>query len=152
MYNRPAKRTGSVFPTRIFAKGVLDPKSRAAPMAKVTPVGKCGSRFKWSPLIFAIKKRSTGLDRVSYAHGRNFNATNPMAFVVLLAATVLWAGCTTATNSNNAGNANVAATPANTNAVKPNTNNANTNVHGNMNMNNMNMGNSDKEAKPKKTP
>ncbi len=64
-----------------------------------------------------------------------------IAFVLLLAATVLWAGCATSNNSNN-GNANMAATPANTNAAKSTTNNAN--AHGNMNM--------DKKAKPKKTP
>ncbi len=62
-----------------------------------------------------------------------------IAFVLLLAATVLWAGCATSNKSNN-GNANMA--PANTNAAKSTTNNAN--AHGNMNM--------DKKAKPKKTP
>ena len=38
-----------------------------------------------------------------------------IAFVLLLTATVLWAGCKTADNSNTAGNANMAATPANAN-------------------------------------
>ncbi len=64
-----------------------------------------------------------------------------ITFVLLLTATVFWAGCATSNNSNT-GNANMAATPANTNAAKSTTNNANT--HGNMNM--------DKNAKPKKTP
>ncbi len=59
------------------------------------------------------------------------------AFVLLLMATVLWAGCSTSDNSNIAGNANMTATPANTG--KANTNNAN--MHGNMNMGNMNMSN-----------
>lgn len=79
-----------------------------------------------------------------------------IAFVLLLAATCLSAGCP-APNNSNTGNANMAATPANTNAATPSAKNANTNVHGNMNMDNMNMSNmnmgkSDKKAKPKKTP
>jgi hypothetical protein len=76
-----------------------------------------------------------------------------MAFLLLLTATVLWAGCTTADNSNNAGNANMAATPANANTGTANTNHATTNVHGNMNManmGNMNMGHANKKAN--KTP
>ncbi len=75
------------------------------------------------------------------------------AFALLLTATVFWAGCTTADNSNTAGNANMAATPANANAGTANTNNANANMHGNknmgnMNMSNMNMGKANKKAKP----
>ena len=64
-----------------------------------------------------------------------------IAFVLLLTATVFWAGCTTSDNSNTAGNANMAATPANANA----------NMHGNKNMGNMNMSNmgkANKKAKP----
>ena len=64
-----------------------------------------------------------------------------IAFVLLFMATVFWAGCTTADNSNTAGNANMAATPANANTGAANTNNANANMHGNMNMGNMNMSN-----------
>ncbi len=71
-----------------------------------------------------------------------------MAFVLLLTATVLWAGCTTAENSNTAGNANRAATPANANTSAANANNANANMHGNMNMSNMNMSNMNM-SKPK---
>ena len=64
-----------------------------------------------------------------------------IAFVVLLTATVLLAGCTTADNSNMAGKANIAATPANTNTGAANTNNANANMSANMNMANKNMSN-----------
>ncbi len=64
-----------------------------------------------------------------------------IAFVLLLTATVLWAGCTTAENTNRAANANMAATPANANTGTANTNNANANMRGNMNMSNMNMSN-----------
>ncbi len=76
---------------------------------------------------------------------------------LLLTATVLWAGCSTAENSNTAGNANMAATPANTNTGTANTNNANANIHGNanmgnMNMSNMNMGKPNKKANASKTP
>jgi hypothetical protein len=72
-----------------------------------------------------------------------------IAFVLLLMATVLWAGCTTADNSNTAGNANMAATPSNAN-----TGAANANVHANMNARehaNMNMGNA-KKPNANKTP
>jgi len=85
-----------------------------------------------------------------------------IAFVLLLMATVFWAGCSTTDNSNTAGNANMAATPANANTGKANTNNANANMHGNvnmgnvnmsnMNMSNMNMGKPNKKANANKTP
>ena len=65
-----------------------------------------------------------------------------IAFVLLLMATAFWAGCRTTDNSNTAGNANMAATPANANA----------NMHGNMNMANMNMGKANKKANANKTP
>jgi hypothetical protein len=79
------------------------------------------------------------------------------AFVLLLTATVLFAGCTTADNSNTPGNANMAATPANANTGKANTNNPNANMPGNMNMgnknmSNMNMGKPKKNANANKTP
>ena len=74
-----------------------------------------------------------------------------IAFVLLLTATVLWAGCSTADNSNTAGNANRAATPANANTGTANTNNANANM-GNKNMSNMNMAKPNKNANAKKTP
>ena len=75
-----------------------------------------------------------------------------IAFVLLLMATAFWAGCRTTDNSNTAGNANMAATPANANA---NTNNANMHGNmnmGNMNMSNMNMGKPNKKANANKTP
>src|SRR5712692_8678325 len=77
-----------------------------------------------------------------------------IAFVLLLMATVFWAGCSTTDNSNTAGNANMAATPANANTGKANTNNANVgNVNmSNMNMSNMNMGKPNKKANANKTP
>jgi PBP1b-binding outer membrane lipoprotein LpoB len=75
-----------------------------------------------------------------------------VSFVLLLTAAVLWAGCTTTDNSNTAGNANMAATPANANTGMANTNNANANIHGNMNMSNMNMIKPNKKANPNKTP
>jgi hypothetical protein len=68
-----------------------------------------------------------------------------MTFVLLVLATVFWAGCSTTDNSNTAGNANMAATPANANA----------NVHANMNTSehaNMNMGKPNKKANANKTP
>ena len=79
------------------------------------------------------------------------------AFVLLLTVTALFAGCATADNSNTAGNANVAATPANANTSTPNTNNANANMKGNTNMGNMNMSNTsmgkpNKKANANKTP
>src|ERR1700686_1634192 len=61
-----------------------------------------------------------------------------IAFALLLTATVLWAGCTTANNSNNANATNANRGPANTN-------NANANMHGNRNMGNMNMGKANKK-------
>jgi hypothetical protein len=80
-----------------------------------------------------------------------------IAFLLLLTATVLWAGCTTADNSNTASNANMAATPPNANIRTANTNNANANMQGNMNMgnmnmSNMNMGKPNKKANANKTP
>jgi len=74
-----------------------------------------------------------------------------IAFVLLLTATVLWAGCTRSENSNTAGNANM----ANANMGTANSNNANSNVHGNTNMGNMNMSNmnmGNKKPTPSKTP
>jgi hypothetical protein len=76
-----------------------------------------------------------------------------IAFMLLLTATVLWAGCTTSENSNTVGNANM--TPANANMGTANSNKANSNVHGNTNMGNMNMGNmnmGNKKPTPSKTP
>ncbi len=78
-----------------------------------------------------------------------------IALVLLFMATVFWAACTTSNNSNTAGNANMAATPANANAGKANTNNANMHGNmnmGNMNMSNMNMGKPNKKANANKTP
>ncbi len=85
-----------------------------------------------------------------------------IAFVVLLTATGLLAGCATADNSKTAGNANLAVTPANVNTGTANTNNANANMPanmnmgnkniGNMNMSNMNMGKPNKKANANKTP
>ena len=79
------------------------------------------------------------------------------AFLLLLTATVLFAGCATADNSNTATNANMAATPANVNTGTANTNNANANMKGNtnmgnMNMSNMNMAKPNKKANANKTP
>ncbi|MBA3570187.1 MAG: hypothetical protein H0W28_12835 [Pyrinomonadaceae bacterium] len=76
-----------------------------------------------------------------------------IAFLLLLAVTVLWAACTTADNSNTTGNANVMTTPANSNVGTANTSNAN--VHANMNASehaNMNMGNANKKANANRTP
>jgi len=80
-----------------------------------------------------------------------------IAFTLLLLATVFWAACTASDNSNTAGNANMAATPANANTGTANTNNANANMKGNtnmgnMNMSNMNMGKPNKKANANKTP
>ena len=75
-----------------------------------------------------------------------------IAFVLLLTATVFWAGCTTADNSNTAGNANMAATPANANTAPANTNTRGNANMGNMNMSNMNMNKANKNANAKKTP
>ena len=80
------------------------------------------------------------------------------AFVLLVLATVFWAGCSTANNSNTANNANMAPTPVNANTGTANTSNAN--VHGNMNakehtnmnMGNMYMGKPNKKANANKTP
>jgi hypothetical protein len=74
-----------------------------------------------------------------------------IAFVLLLTATVLLSGCTTADNSNTAGNVNMAATPANANTGSANTNNANANRMGNTNMGNMNMRNTNMGKPNKKT-
>ena len=80
-----------------------------------------------------------------------------ITFVLLLSSTVFWVACTTANNSNTAGNANMVATPANANTGTANSNNANSNVHrntnmGNMNMANMNMNKPAKTANANKTP
>ena len=70
-----------------------------------------------------------------------------IALVLLLTAAVFWAGCTMAGNSNTAGNANKAATPANANTAP-----ANTSMRGNANMGNMNMSKPNKNANANKTP
>ena len=75
-----------------------------------------------------------------------------IAFVLLLTATVFWAGCTTADNSNTAGNANRAATPANVNTAPANTNMRGNANMGNTNMSNMNMNKPSKNANANKTP
>ena len=76
-----------------------------------------------------------------------------IALVLLFMAIVFWAACTTSNNSNTAGNANMAATPANANTGTANTNNRNANMNmGNMNMSNMNMGKPNKKANANKTP